>query len=194
MSTTISTRLPSAHTHRYFGAHDEGVRLAVSILTVAVLCSQIACRGSALRDRGPGGNESTSQIARSDTLLPDSVELRAEAPAVATSGDSVVFLLSIRNRSHSQRRFEIGWPDAVNFIVRDSTGALVWSAFAEKRILVGQDLLLQLPPGGAREFSVGWAQRDTSGIRARAGRYEVVAEVQCCRPPILMRPFRISIR
>lgn len=171
--------------------------LSVALFVVAVsaaACHHRSAGGRADSDANARSAPVSSDTASSDTLTRDSLQLRAQAPAVELLGTAVALKLTVRNQADHTQEFSYGGVVPVDFIIRNGTGQFVWSVSAAMKMIVGTDIITYLKPGESRVFRALWNQRDTSGAAVGRGTYHVLPVVSCCPSMMSMRSFTISIR
>lgn len=134
-----------------------------------LLAALVAVAG-ACKSRGTDAASVTTSRMRRDG---PSIELRLDVPSRVRAGLPVPLRLSVRNVGTRTAGLLLGPEESTyNFVVRDSTGVVVWThADGRYRVNVGRQHFLD--PGDSLVFRARWMQRARGGRRVRPGTYRM---------------------
>lgn len=90
------------------------------------------------------------------------------------SGDTIQFVLTVRNRTNTTQTLWFNTGEEYNFaVVNAGTANIVWN-WDEGQMFDQQFTSFTLGPGESTTFTVSWNQTDNNGQSLPAGDYEVI--------------------
>jgi hypothetical protein len=140
--------------------------------------------------RAPKGAEGT---VIDSSARPGEVTSSLEAPEQVQSGDSVPFVIRLRNSGAQAADLYLrGREIAFDVVLADSSGTEIWTRLHDQ-IVQAVIRIVQLEPGKSIELRHVWNQLDNSGRQVRSGDYVVRGLVLTDGVPIRTPERRLRI-
>ena len=173
-----------------------GCRFGPYAMRDLLLAGLILWASTSCEQQRPKTDDSVKRDTAGSSRVPGESLVRAslEAPQEVRTGETVTFLIRLRNESAERVDLYLRGRDiAFDIILTDGAGREIWSRLHQQAV---QAILRieQLDAGKAIELRHGWNQRDNSGEQVRPGDYSVQGVVLTESEPIRTPTQQLRIR
>ena len=147
------------------------IHIAGVAVCAALLLGATQCQSSSSNGIGPNGPVFVTTLAVEDA--------NGVLSNTFSSGETIQFVLSVRNRSSSSQTLTFNTSQQSNFAVLDSgTATEVWT-WALGQSFSQSTTSLTIAAGQTQTFTVTWNQTDDNQQLVPSGAYEVIAGLTC---------------